>query len=153
MNFEKTLIFQLFIDIKWLQMIIRHKESSILIGIFLRKPRKFHFFQQLVWFVWLCSNVQTVERRNFIENYKFSKKNNYLPTRRKIGKYFFLPNVLDLIHLLKQSFCPDSNLRVKTLYEPVKWDLFTSLLAIVSEYILQTYLRAALKKYISYCED
>ena len=41
-------------------MIIRHKESSILIWIFLRKPRKFHFFQQLVWFVWLCSNVQTV---------------------------------------------------------------------------------------------
>ena len=41
-------------------MIIRHKESSILIWIFLRKPRKFHFFQQLVWFIWLCSNVQTV---------------------------------------------------------------------------------------------
>ena len=30
---------------------------------------------------------------------------------------------------------------------------FTSLFAIVSEYILQTYLRTALKKYISYCED
>ena len=42
-------------------MILRHKEWSILIWIFLRKLRKFHFFQQLVWFVWLCSNVQTVQ--------------------------------------------------------------------------------------------
>ena len=31
-----------------------------MIWIFLRNLRKFHFFQQLVWFVWLCSNVQTV---------------------------------------------------------------------------------------------
>ena len=36
------------------------------------------------------------------------------------SEIFFLPYVLDLIHLLEQKFCPDSNLRVKTMYEPVK---------------------------------
>ena len=30
----------------------------------------------------------------------------------------FLPYVLDLIHMLMQTFCPDSNLRVKTMHEP-----------------------------------
>ena len=35
-------------------------------------------------------------------------------------KYVFLPYVLDLIHLLEQNICPDSNLRVKTMYESVK---------------------------------
>ena len=38
-------------------------------------------------------------------------------------KYFFLPYVLDLIHHLEQNFCPDSNFRVKTMYESVKWDV------------------------------
>ena len=28
--------------------------------------------------------------------------------------------VFDLIHLLEQKFCPDSNLRVKAMYESVK---------------------------------
>ena len=32
----------------------------------------------------------------------------------------FLPYILDLIHLLEHKFCPDSNLRVKTMYESVK---------------------------------
>ena len=50
------------------------------------------------------------------DNHKFSTKNNHLPAWRKI----FLPYVLDLIHLLEQNFCPDSNLRVKTMYESVK---------------------------------
>ena len=35
-------------------------------------------------------------------------------------KYFFLPYVLDLIDLLEQKFCPDSNLKVKLMYESVK---------------------------------
>ena len=35
-------------------------------------------------------------------------------------KYFFLPYVLDLIDLLEETFCPDSNLRVKLMYESVK---------------------------------
>ena len=35
-------------------------------------------------------------------------------------KYFFLPYVLDLIDLLEQTFCPDSKLRVKLMYESVK---------------------------------
>ena len=37
-----------------------------------------------------------------------------------ISKIFFLLYVLDLIDLLEQNFCPDSNLRVKLLYESVK---------------------------------
>ena len=36
------------------------------------------------------------------------------------SEIFLLPYVLDLIHLLEQNFCPDSNLRVKTMYESVK---------------------------------
>ena len=31
----------------------------------------------------------------------------------------FLPYVLDLIHLLEQKFCRDSNLRVKTMFESI----------------------------------
>ena len=37
-----------------------------------------------------------------------------------ISKIFFLPYILDLIDQLQQNFCPDSNLRVKVMYEPVK---------------------------------
>ena len=37
-----------------------------------------------------------------------------------ISKIFFLPYVLDLIDLLQQNFCPDSNLGVKVMYESVK---------------------------------
>ena len=36
------------------------------------------------------------------------------------SEIFFLPYVLDLIKLLKQKFYPDSNLRVKLMYESVK---------------------------------
>ena len=32
----------------------------------------------------------------------------------------FLPYVLDLMDLLEQKFCRDSNLRVKLMYESVK---------------------------------
>ena len=35
-------------------------------------------------------------------------------------KYSFLSYVLDLIHLLEQKCCSDSNFRVKTMYESVK---------------------------------
>ena len=34
-----------------------------------------------------------------------------------------LPYILDSIHLFEQKFCPDSNLRVKTMYESVKKDV------------------------------
>ena len=36
------------------------------------------------------------------------------------SEIFFLPYVLDLIYLLEQKFCWNSNLRVKTLFESVK---------------------------------
>ena len=36
-------------------------------------------------------------------------------------KYFFY--LLDLIKLLEQKFYPDSNLRVKLMYESVKYDV------------------------------
>ena len=36
------------------------------------------------------------------------------------SEIFFLPYVLDLIDLLEQTFCPDSKLRVKLMYESVK---------------------------------
>ena len=36
------------------------------------------------------------------------------------SEIFFLPYVLDLIKLLEQNFYPDSNLRVKLMYESVK---------------------------------
>ena len=35
-------------------------------------------------------------------------------------KIIFLPCVLDLINVLEQKICPDSNLMVKTMYESVK---------------------------------
>ena len=53
---------------------------------------------------------------SFEENPKFSNKNNHLPAWRKIGN-IFLPYLLDL---LEQKLCPDSNLRVKLMYETVK---------------------------------
>ena len=56
---------------------------------------------------------------SFEENHKFSNKNNHLPAWRKIEN-IFLPHVHDLNHLLEKFFCPDSNLRVKTMYESVK---------------------------------
>ena len=37
-----------------------------------------------------------------------------------ISKIIFLLNVLDLIDLLEQKFCPDSILRVNPMYESVK---------------------------------
>ena len=43
-----------------------------------------------------------------------------------ISKIFLLPYVLDQIDLLEQTFCPDSNLRVKLMYESVKWDVLNS---------------------------
>ena len=36
------------------------------------------------------------------------------------SEIFLLPYVLDLIKLLEQKFYPDSNLRVKLMYESVK---------------------------------
>jgi hypothetical protein len=36
------------------------------------------------------------------------------------SEIFFLSYVLDLIDLLEQKFCKDSNLRVKLMYESVK---------------------------------
>ena len=36
------------------------------------------------------------------------------------SEIFFLPYVLDLIDLSEQTFCPDSKLRVKLMYESVK---------------------------------
>ena len=36
------------------------------------------------------------------------------------SEIFFLPYVLDLIKLLEQKFYPDTNLRVKLMYESVK---------------------------------
>ena len=53
------------------------------------------------------------------ENDKFSNKINHLPPWMKI-RFFFFTYVFDLIHLLEQKFCPDSNLRVKAMYESVK---------------------------------
>ena len=38
----------------------------------------------------------------------------------KFQKYLLLIYVLDLIDLLEQKFCLDSNLRVKLMYESVK---------------------------------
>ena len=61
-----------------------------------------------------------IEKRSFVQNHKFSNKNNHLPVWREIGNIFFLPYALDLIHLLEQNFCLDSNLRVKKMYESVK---------------------------------
>ena len=77
-------------------MIIRHKESSILIWIFLRKPRKFHFFQQLVWFVWLCSNVQTVQCQNF-QLLNFFIKPIFLNWKLQLTKVKILPLWLRLL--------------------------------------------------------
>ena len=37
------------------------------------------------------------------------------------SEIIFLPYVLDLIKLLEQKFYPDSNLRVKLMYESVKY--------------------------------
>ena len=38
-------------------------------------------------------------------------------------KIFSLPYVLDLMDLLEQKFCRDSNYRVKLMYESVKQDV------------------------------
>ena len=38
-------------------------------------------------------------------------------SRMEENQNFFLPYVLDLIHLLEQKICLDSNLRVKQMYE------------------------------------
>ena len=46
-------------------------------------------------------------------------KTTILPHGGK-SEIFFLPYVLDLIKLLEQNFYPDSNLRVKLMYESVK---------------------------------
>ena len=56
---------------------------------------------------------------SFEENHKFSNENDNLPAWRKI-RNIFLPYVLDLIHLIEQKICPDSNLRVKAMYESVE---------------------------------
>ena len=55
---------------------------------------------------------------SFEENHKFSNKNNHLPAWRK-SEIFLLLYVLDLMKLLKQKVCQDSNLRVKLMYESV----------------------------------
>ena len=39
------------------------------------------------------------------------------------SEIFILPHVLDLMDLLKQKLCQDSNLRVKLMYESVKYDV------------------------------
>ena len=50
---------------------------------------------------------------SFDENHKFINRISNFPHGEKSEIPFFLPYVLDLIHLLKQKFCQDSNLRVK----------------------------------------
>ena len=37
------------------------------------------------------------------------------------SEIFILPYVFDLINMLEQKFCQDSNLRVKRMYESVKY--------------------------------
>ena len=69
---------------------------------------------------------------------QFSFNSFYLLVLRKItnsvtkttifphgGKWetFILPYVLDLMDLLKQKLCQDSNLRVKLMYESDKYDV------------------------------
>jgi len=39
------------------------------------------------------------------------------------SEIFILPYVLDLMDLLEQKFCQDSNLRAKLMYESVKQDV------------------------------
>ena len=46
-------------------------------------------------------------------------KRKWLPHGGK-SDIFFLPYVIDLIKLLEQKFCRDSNSRVKLMYESVK---------------------------------
>ena len=86
-------------------------------------------------FVYHTAHLDKNNLRNFKELSKLKMFNSfYFMERRKStnsvikvtiflhgGKSdFFLPYVLDLIHLLEQNFCPDSNLRVKTMYESAK---------------------------------
>ena len=57
----------------------------------------------------------------FIERRKVTNSVTKITIFSHGGKLdFFLLNVLYLIHLLEQKFCPDSNLRVKTMYESVR---------------------------------
>ena len=58
----------------------------------------------------------------FIERRKMTNsvlKITVFPLEGKL-EIFFLPYVLDLIQLLEQNVCPDSNLRVKMMHESVK---------------------------------
>ena len=42
------------------------------------------------------------------------------------SEIFFLPYVLDLINMLEQKICRDSNLRVKLMYESVNQDVLST---------------------------
>ena len=59
-NFRKNSNFSLFINIKWLQLIIRNKKWSMLMILTTKKAAYFAKFAEFVCFVWLCSKVQTV---------------------------------------------------------------------------------------------
>ena len=73
-NFGKNSNFSLFINIEWLEMIIRHKKWSIIMQLAAYIEYKALNFQQFVWFVWLCSNVQIVQS----ETHWNLKKNIYI---------------------------------------------------------------------------
>ena len=60
------------------------------------------------------------------------------------NRIFFLQYVLNLIHLLEQKFCPDSNLRVKTMYESVKYEV----LSITSWHVKSAKLRPLWKGWV-----
>ena len=59
-NFWKNCNFLLFIDIEWLEMIVSNKKWSLLMILTTKKAAYIAKFAEFVWFVWLCSNVQTV---------------------------------------------------------------------------------------------
>ena len=73
-NFWKNSNFLLFIDIKWLEVIVRNKKWSLLMILTTKKAAHIAKFAELVWFVWLCSNVQTVLR------WATQKKHKYFST-------------------------------------------------------------------------
>ena len=56
----------------------------------------------------------------FLKTSKYNELKENGSRMEENQKYFFLPYVLDLINILEQFFCRDSNLRVKLMYESVK---------------------------------
>ena len=62
-NFGKNSNFLLFIDIEWLEMIVSKRKWSLLMILTTKKAAHIAKFAEFVWFVWLCSYVQTVKFR------------------------------------------------------------------------------------------